>query len=44
MIEESEERLTDMQVKEILQIIAQNFRHVFKVKDEDDLAGDQAQD
>lgn len=35
MIEESEERLTEDQVDQILQIIVQHFPHVTKVKNED---------
>lgn len=35
MIEESEERLTEEQVEQVLQIIAQHFPHVAKVKNED---------
>lgn len=34
MIEESEERLTEQQVEEILQIIVQNFPHVQKEQTE----------
>lgn len=36
MIEESEERLTEEQVEQILQIIAEHFPHVAKVKNEDE--------
>lgn len=35
MIEESEERLTEEQVDQVLQIIAQHFPHVVKVKNEE---------
>lgn len=34
MIEESEERLTEEQVEQILQIITQHFPHVAKEKNE----------
>lgn len=36
MIEESEDRLTEEQVEQILQIILQHFPHVTKVKSDND--------
>lgn len=35
MVEESEERLSEEQVDQILQIVAQHFPHIVKVKNED---------
>lgn len=35
MVEESEERLTEEQVGQVLEIIAQHFPHVVKKEDED---------
>lgn len=35
MVEDSEERLTDDQVDKVLEIIAQHFPHVAKIKNEE---------